>query len=199
MVEAVMFWNEPNNKSHWAFEIDPEWRLFGDLVKRASAAVADVNPRVLRVLGGMSPIDPNWTLNMKRQGVLERLDAIAVHGFPLDWNHWALNDWPTRLQEIKAVTALPVWVSEVGVSTFGADEVQVFGLNRTAELLIGRAPRIRSAQVLAGDDAASRVRGLFLLPAFLHGPDSGGRYAQTRVRRFQTVRSPHGNLPVVPL
>jgi beta-xylosidase len=142
MVEAVMFWNEPNNKSHWAFEIDPEWRLFGDLVKRASAAVADVNPRVLRVLGGMSPIDPNWTLNMKRQGVLERLDAIAVHGFPLDWNHWALNDWPTRLQEIKAVTALPVWVSEVGVSTFGADEVQVFGLNRTAELLIGRAPRI---------------------------------------------------------
>jgi beta-xylosidase len=37
---------------------------------------------------------------------------------------------------------MPVWVSEVGVSTFGADEVQEFGLQRTADLLIGRAPRI---------------------------------------------------------
>ncbi|MDB4988504.1 MAG: hypothetical protein JWN04_3682, partial [Myxococcaceae bacterium] len=30
----------------------------------------------------------------------------------------------------------------VGVSTFGAEEVQEFGLKRTAELLIGRVPRI---------------------------------------------------------
>jgi beta-xylosidase len=35
-----------------------------------------------------------------------------------------------------------VWVTEVGVSTFGAEEVQEFGLRRTAELLAGRAPRI---------------------------------------------------------
>ena len=33
-------------------------------------------------------------------------------------------------------------MSEVGVSTFGADEVQVFGFDRTAELLVGKAPRI---------------------------------------------------------
>ena len=32
MVEAVMIWNEPNNLSHWDFELDPGWRLFGDLV-----------------------------------------------------------------------------------------------------------------------------------------------------------------------
>jgi beta-xylosidase len=35
-----------------------------------------------------------------------------------------------------------VWISEVGASTFGAEEVQDFGLRRTAELLLGRAPRI---------------------------------------------------------
>ena len=23
MIEAVMLWNEPNNKSHWDFELDP--------------------------------------------------------------------------------------------------------------------------------------------------------------------------------
>jgi beta-xylosidase len=142
MVEAVMFWNEPNNKSHWAFEIDPEWQTFAEMVKRAAHAVAAENPKLLRVLGGMSPIDANFVQNMQRRGVLDVLDVIAVHGFPLDWNHWSINDWPAKLQEIQAVTPLPIWVSEVGVSTFGADEVQVFGLNRTAQLLAGRVPRI---------------------------------------------------------
>lgn len=142
MVEAIMFWNEPNNKSHWAFEIDPEWAAFSEMVKRAATAVAAENPHLLRVLGGMSPIDQGFVRNMQKKGVLDVMDVIAVHGFPLDWNHWQLNDWPAKLQEIQAVTDLPIWVSEVGVSTFGAEEVQVFGLKRTAELLVGRVPRI---------------------------------------------------------
>jgi len=142
MVEAAMFWNEPNNKSHWAFEIDPEWGVFAEMVKRAADAVAAERPGLLRVLGGMSPIDAGFTRNMAAKGVLDKMDVIAVHGFPLDWNHWQLNEWPAKLQEIRAVTSLPIWVSEVGVSTFGAEEVQVFGLNRTAELLMGRVPRI---------------------------------------------------------
>ena len=72
----------------------------------------------------------------------DEVDAVAVHGFPLDWNHWQIHEWPDKLDEIQAVTDLPVWVSEVGVSTFGAEEVQDWGLQRTAELLIGKAPRI---------------------------------------------------------
>ena len=137
-----MFWNEPNNKSHWAFELDPEWGMFSEMVKRAARAVAAENPALLRVLGGMSPIDPNFVRNLQRRGVLDELDIVGVHGFPLDWNHWQLNDWPEKLKEIQAVTDLPIWVTEVGVSTFGAEEVQSFGLARTAELLVGRVPRI---------------------------------------------------------
>jgi beta-xylosidase len=79
---------------------------------------------------------------MRRQGVLDHVEVVAVHGFPLDWNHWTINEWPDKLAEIQAVTDLPVWISEVGVSTFGAEEVQDFGLQRTAKLLIGRAERI---------------------------------------------------------
>ncbi|HEY0549089.1 MAG TPA: beta-xylosidase [Verrucomicrobiae bacterium] len=142
MVDAVMFWNEPNNKSHWDFEVDPDWSLFAQMVNLASEAVAAENPGLTKVLGGMSPIDPAFVNNLERKGVLERLDAIAVHGFPLDWNHWQLNEWPEKLKEIQAHTTLPVWVSEVGISTFGAEEVQEFGLRRTAELLIRRTPRI---------------------------------------------------------
>ena len=137
-----MFWNEPNNKSHWAFELDPEWRTFAAMVKLAAQAVAEENPQLLRVLGGISPVDPNFIANMQAQGVLDQLDVVAVHGFPLDWNHWMINEWPDRIAEIRAVTALPIWVSEVGVSSFGAEEVQEFGLRRTAELLRGLVPRV---------------------------------------------------------
>ena len=142
MIEAVKLWNEPNNKSHWDFEIDSEWRMFARMAILAGEAVRPENGSLTRVLGGISPIDAKFVLNMKEQGVLDQVDAIAVHGFPLDWNHWQIHEWPERLREVQALTDLPVWVTEVGVSTFGAEEVQEFGLRRTAELLLGRAPRI---------------------------------------------------------
>jgi beta-xylosidase len=142
MIEAVMLWNEPNNLSHWDFHSDPDWRIYADMVKAAAGAVAAERPELLRVLGGISPIDPGFIANMKGKRVLDCIDVVAVHGFPLDWNHWTIHEWPAKLKEIQEVTELPVWVSEVGVSTFGAEEVQEFGLRRTAELLIGRAERI---------------------------------------------------------
>jgi beta-xylosidase len=96
----------------------------------------------VRVLGGTSPIDPNFVRNLDAQGVLDTIDAVAIHGFPLDWNHWMIDEWPAKVASIRALTALPIWVTEVGVSSFGAEEVQEFGLRRTAELLLGRAERI---------------------------------------------------------
>lgn len=143
MLEAVMLWNEPNNKSHWDFEQhDPEWRTFGEMVRLASEAVHAANPSVPRVLGGMSPIDTGFTSLMRSYGVLDAVDAVAVHGFPLDWNHWQIDEWPDKLREIQDLVDVPVWVSEVGASSFGAEEVQELGLAKSAELLIGRAPRI---------------------------------------------------------
>jgi beta-xylosidase len=142
MIEAVKLWNEPNNLSHWDFEIDPGWRIFAETVRAAAAAVAAERPGLPRVLGGLSPIDPGFLRNMAEQGVLDAVDIVALHGFPLDWNHWTIHEWPEKLREIRAVTSLPIWVTEVGASTFGADEVQEFGLRRTAELLLGRVPRV---------------------------------------------------------
>ena len=142
MIEAVMLWNEPNNKSHWDLELDPDWARFANMSRLAGDAIASEAPGLPRVLGGISPIDPLFIANLAGKGVLDRLDVIAVHGFPLDWNLWMIDEWPTKLEEIAAVGDLPVWVSEVGASSFGAEEVQEFGLRRTAELLIGRAPRI---------------------------------------------------------
>jgi beta-xylosidase len=142
VVEAVMIWNEPNNLSHWDFDIDSDWAVFADLVKTASTAIAAEQPRLTRVLGGISPIDPGFIATMQRQGVLDVVDAVAVHGFPLDWNHWQIDEWPSKLEEIRGATSRPIWISEVGVSTFGAEEVQEFGLRRTHELLRGQSERV---------------------------------------------------------
>jgi beta-xylosidase len=142
VVEAVMIWNEPNNTSHWDFGIDEGWRTFAEMARRAGAAMRAESPTVTRVLGGISPIDPGFIANMAAQGVLDEVDVVAVHGFPLDWNLWSVAEWPRKLDEVRSVTRHPVWVTEVGVSTFASDDVQAGGLRRCAELLIGRAPRI---------------------------------------------------------
>lgn len=142
MIEAVMLWNEPNNLSHWDFQMDPEWSIFSAMAKQAAAAVRAENSDVLRVMGGISPIDANFIARLEQQGALREMDVVAVHGFPLDWNHWTIDEWPAKIGEISAVTCLPVWVSEAGASSFGAEEVQEFGLDRTAQLLIGKVPRI---------------------------------------------------------
>ncbi|MDQ2839674.1 MAG: glycosyl hydrolase 53 family protein [Acidobacteriota bacterium] len=136
MIEAVMLWNEPNNLSHWDFEIDTDWSAYARMVKQAAIAVRAENPKLKRVLGGISPIDPAFIKRMSDMSALEHLDVVAVHGFPLDWNHWSIHEWPSKLDEIRSVTNKPIWVSEVGASSFGAEEVQDFGLKKTAELLL---------------------------------------------------------------
>ncbi len=143
MVEAVMLWNEPNNLSHWDFKLDPDWKQFAEMIAAGVKAIRRVNPDVKLVMGGISPIDPAFIKLLDSHGALDLVDVIAVHGFPLDWNHWNINEWPRKIQEIRAVAkGKPIWVSEAGASSFGAEEVQVFCMERTAELLLPIVERV---------------------------------------------------------
>jgi len=142
MVEAVMLWNEPNNLSHWDFHIDRDWSIFAEMAIGAARVIREVNPGLKIVLGGMSPIDPNFVRLLATKGVIDAVDVVAVHGFPLDWNHWNINAWPRKIEEIRRETSKPVWVSEAGASSFGAEDVQLFGLKRTAELLLPVVERV---------------------------------------------------------
>jgi hypothetical protein len=56
LIEAIKFWNEPNNLSHWDFHIDAEWKEFTEMVRTGILEVRAVNPRLTLVLGGISPI-----------------------------------------------------------------------------------------------------------------------------------------------
>ena len=142
MVEAIVLWNEPNNLSHWNFHLDPGWERFADMVKRASVAIRAANPSLPIVLGGVSSCDADFLRLMAAQGVMDFVDAVGVHGFPLDWNHWQISEWPSKIAEAREISGLPVWVTEVGVSSFGAEEVQTFGFTRTIDLIRGVAERV---------------------------------------------------------
>jgi len=112
MIEAAMLWNEPNNKSHWDPAVDPDWSRYARMATLAAQAIHAENPALPRVLGGISPIDPTFIRNIDANGLLDHLDVLAVHGFPLDWNLWRIDEWPAKLEEIRAVSALPLWVTE---------------------------------------------------------------------------------------
>jgi beta-xylosidase len=142
MVEAVVLWNEPNNLSHWNFHLDPKWEQFGQMIRLAAHTIRDTNSRLPIVLGGVSSCDCDFLRLMSFQGVLEDVDIVGVHGFPLDWNHWQIDEWSAKVDEAATVSGKPVWVLEVGASSFGAEEVQAFGLERTLHLLRGRTDRV---------------------------------------------------------
>jgi len=141
LIEAIQFWNEPNNLSHWDYTQDPEWRTFAQMVVYASEEVRRESPGVTQLLGGLSPLDPAFVELMRRHGVLDAVDVVALHGFPLDWNLWQIDEWPAKIEEMRSAAGKPVWVTEVGASSFGAEEVQEFGLRRTAELVLPLVPR----------------------------------------------------------
>jgi beta-xylosidase len=142
MVEGVVLWNEPNNLSHWNFHLDPGWVQFAEMVQQTSLAIRAVNPHLPVVLGGVSSCDCDFLRLMVSRGVMPYVDAVGVHGFPLDWNHWQLEEWPAKIAEAEEVTGKPVWVTEVGVSSFGAEQVQLYGMQRTLELLKERTERV---------------------------------------------------------
>lgn len=137
-----MLWNEPNNLSHWNFALDPEWRGFAAMALEAAAAIRQVNPELRLILGGISPIDPGFLRLLAGYGLLEAMDCVAVHGFPLDWNHWQIEEWPRKVSEVERDSGKPVWVSEAGASSFGSEQVQVFGLEATTRLLRQRVERV---------------------------------------------------------
>ena len=111
------------------------------MVKRASRSIRDVNPDLPIVLGGVSSCDCDFLRLMAAHGVMEYVDAVGVHGFPLDWNHWQLDEWPDRIaRSRRRVSGKPVWVLEVGASSFGAEEVQAFGLAAHARAAAGQTP-----------------------------------------------------------
>lgn len=122
----VEFWNEPNNLREWDVTLDPEWRVFSEMVGGAAYWARKRGKKTL--LGGISPIDPNWIRLMSERGVLEYVDAVGIHGFPgtfdYSWDGWEPN--VNRIREMlqQCGSSAEIWITETGFSTRRHDEQQ---------------------------------------------------------------------------
>jgi CDP-paratose 2-epimerase len=140
--DRIELWNEPNNRAEWDWTLDPDWLLFCEMIGDAAHWARQRGFGV--VLGGMSPVDPNWLGLLAERGVLQYVDVVGVHGFPGTWEtNW--DGWAAHLGEVRALLdarELPaeVWITEAGYSTGRHDEIaQVRAL---VDVLAAGAPRV---------------------------------------------------------
>ena len=124
--EWIEFWNEPNNLREWDVTLDPEWRVFSEMVGGAAYWARQHGKKT--VLGGISPIDPNWVRLMSERGVLSLIDAVGIHGFPgtfdYSWDGWEPNADKIRDVLRQCGSKAEIWITETGFSTRRHDEQQ---------------------------------------------------------------------------
>jgi CDP-paratose 2-epimerase len=138
----IELWNEPNNYIEWDWTVDPEWSIFAEMIHVASERARAWGVR--SVLGGMSPLDPNWLRLMYERGAMEHVDVIGIHGFPGTWESvWG--GWDGHVERVHEVARgfgddPQVWVTECGFSTWAHDEYrQISELVEVAQAPVSRA------------------------------------------------------------
>jgi CDP-paratose 2-epimerase len=121
--EYVELWNEPNNLSEWDWTLDPGWLKFVAMAGQAAEVAHAMGKKT--VLGGMSPIDPEWLAQVADEGLLEHIDVVGIHGFPGSWEEvW--ESWPVHAAQVRQVLRdrgydAEVWITETGFSTWHHD------------------------------------------------------------------------------
>ncbi|CAN5868554.1 NAD-dependent epimerase/dehydratase family protein [soil metagenome] len=124
--EWVELWNEPNNKIEYDYTLDKHWFRFAEMVGGAAHWAQKRGKKTL--LGGMSPVDPNWLQLMFDRGVMQYIDAVGIHGFP-DVFDQQWEDWDTYVRAVREVlqengSTAQVWITEAGFSTWQHDELK---------------------------------------------------------------------------
>jgi CDP-paratose 2-epimerase len=125
----VELWNEPNNLLDWDWRLDHDWMLFSEMIGAAAHWAGERGWKV--VLGGPCPFDAAWLDLMGARGVLAKVSALGVHGFPGTWDseQGAWEGWPAVIGGARAVLdrynpAAEVWITETGYSTWRHDEIE---------------------------------------------------------------------------
>jgi len=117
--ENVELWNEPNNLSEYDFTLDHDWEKFCEMMGAAAFWMKKLGKKT--VLGGMSPVDPNWLRLMYSRGLMEYIDVIGIHHFPGVFDTRSEN-WPSTVKKVKDIVeenqaAQKIWITETGYPT----------------------------------------------------------------------------------
>jgi hypothetical protein len=137
---GIEVWNEPNYNRFWGGQ-QPSPTAYTDLLATAYGAIKSVDPSIAVVSAGMLPFGGNsstavssssFLSQMFQAGAGRYMDAIGAHLYPARTgagNHRLFSPW---LNEVRALALasgvqLPIWVTEVGITTtgpYGVSEAQ---------------------------------------------------------------------------
>jgi CDP-paratose 2-epimerase len=122
--DYVELWNEPNNLAEYDFTLDSDWNIFCEMVGSAASWAKQRGKKT--VLGGMSPIDPNWLQHMFKKNLMPYIDVVGIHGFPdvFDYN-W--EGWNEEIEKVRRVlkqndSDAELWITEAGFPTWQRNE-----------------------------------------------------------------------------
>ncbi len=140
--QHVELWNEPNNLREWDWTLDRQWLTFCDMIGAAAYWVRRRGWRT--VLGGVSPVDPNWLRMMFERGVMQHIDVVGFHGFPESFEY-AWESWEGNLQKVRQEVErfrsnAEIWITEAGLSTWRHNEFRQ--LQALVEVLEVPVPRV---------------------------------------------------------
>jgi CDP-paratose 2-epimerase len=139
--EWIELWNQPNSFNEWDARLDPDWRIFSEMIGGAAYWARKRGKKT--VLPGTWPVDLEWLELMHDRGVLDHIDAVGIHGFPgtseFAWRGWdkQVGDVRARLSRLGLKT--PLWITQTGFSTWrGEERAQVGALLDAADAPVER-------------------------------------------------------------
>jgi CDP-paratose 2-epimerase len=122
--EWIELWNRPNYVDQWDRRMDPDWRIFTEMVGGAAYWIRKRGKKA--VLPALFPTDLSWLDLMEERGVLSYIDAVGVHGFPstteFSWSGWDQEIGRVRNRLIHLKRSPEIWVTQTGFSTWRGDE-----------------------------------------------------------------------------
>jgi CDP-paratose 2-epimerase len=128
LFEWMELWNRPNSPGEWDSRMDPEWKIFSEMIGGAAYWIRKRGKKA--VLSGVWPPNPQWLDLMNQRGVLSYIDAVGVHGFPstpeFGWQGWKKEIGDVRKSLSQLGLNPEIWITQTGFSTWrGNEEAQV--------------------------------------------------------------------------
>ncbi|HEX4770725.1 MAG TPA: GDP-mannose 4,6-dehydratase [Bryobacteraceae bacterium] len=124
LFEWMELWNRPNHPSEWDSRMDPDWKIFSEMIGGAAYWIHERGKKA--VLSGPWPSNPQWFELMHERGVLRYIDAVGVQAFPsspeVAWRGWTQEVGDIRTLFAELGLNPEIWITQAGFSTWRGDE-----------------------------------------------------------------------------
>jgi len=122
--EWLELWDKPDELTHWDTRLDPDWRIFSEMVGGAAYWARTRGRKT--VLPGVWQSNERWLGLMNSRGVLPYIDAIGLNGFASS-AEVPRRGWQAEVEAVRGVlNGLNVqprlWITATGYSTWRDDE-----------------------------------------------------------------------------